>query len=89
MVLHWLLLSRVLESILIPYAGFLQDIEKQVGKRIQALRRRKGLTQDEFANLAGLNRTHVYRLETGQQSITLRTMKIIADALDVRVKGFG
>jgi transcriptional regulator with XRE-family HTH domain len=84
-----LLLSRVLESILIPYAGFLQDIEKQVGKRIQALRRRKGLTQDEFANLAGLNRTHVYRLETGQQSITLRTMKIIADALDVRVKGFG
>jgi transcriptional regulator with XRE-family HTH domain len=64
----------------------LQDIERQVGLRIKALRAKKGITQDQLADLAGLNRTHLYRLESGKQSITLRTMKIVADALDVRVR---
>jgi DNA-binding XRE family transcriptional regulator len=81
-----LLLSRVPESILVHTLGWLQDVQRQVGIKIRALRMEKGLTQDQFANLAGLNRTHVYRLESGQQSVTLRTMKIIADALEVRVR---
>lgn len=44
------------------------------------------MTQDELAERSGLNRTHLYRVETGQQSLTLRTMKMIADALQVRVR---
>jgi hypothetical protein len=28
----------------------------------------------------------MYRLETGRQSMTLRTLKIIADALDVKMR---
>lgn len=64
----------------------MQDIEKIVGKRIAAVRKRNGITQDELAERAGLNRAHLYRLETGKQSMTLRTLKIIADALDVRVR---
>jgi transcriptional regulator with XRE-family HTH domain len=36
--------------------------------------------------MAGLNRTHLYRLESGKQSMTLRTLKLIADTLDVRVR---
>jgi transcriptional regulator with XRE-family HTH domain len=54
--------------------------------KIKALRAKQGLTQDELAERSGLNRVHLYRLETGQQSITLRTMKLIADALEVRVR---
>ena len=54
--------------------------------KIRELRRQKGLTQDEFAALAGLNRTHLYRLESGRQSMTLRTLKIMADALEVRIR---
>ena len=64
----------------------MQDIQRQVGLKIKALRAKKGLTQDALAERAGLNRTHLYRLETGKQSITLRTMKLVADALDVRVR---
>jgi transcriptional regulator with XRE-family HTH domain len=63
----------------------LQEVEEIVGKRIQDLRRKKGFTQDQFAVHAGLNRTHLYRLESGKQSITLRTLKIIADALGVKI----
>ena len=54
--------------------------------RIKAIRAKKGLTQDQLAELAGLNRVHLYRIETGQQSMTLRTLKIIADALDVKMR---
>ena len=55
-----------------------------VGERIAKLRKAKGFTQDQFAEATGLNRTHLYRLETGQQSMTLKTLKLIADALGVR-----
>jgi len=62
----------------------LQDVQKFVGGRIKAIRSRKGVTQDQLAELAGLNRVHLYRIENGRQSMTLRTLKIIADALDVK-----
>ena len=45
----------------------------------------KGWTQEELAWRAGLNRTHLYRLEKGLQSMTLVTLKTIADTLEVRV----
>jgi transcriptional regulator with XRE-family HTH domain len=64
----------------------LQDVERAVGRRIKAVRAQKGLTQDQLAELAGLNRVHLYRIETGQQSVTLRTLRIIADALNVKMR---
>ena len=64
----------------------MQDIHRVVGERIKKARKAKGFTQDEFAERTGLNRVHLYRLETGKQSMTLRTLKVIADALGVRVR---
>jgi transcriptional regulator with XRE-family HTH domain len=61
----------------------LQDINRAVGERIRKLRLKKAITQDQFAELAGLNRVHLYRLESGRQSMTLNTLKTIADALGV------
>jgi transcriptional regulator with XRE-family HTH domain len=81
-----LLLSRVLSSIVLHTLEALQDVEAIVGMKIQELRKKKGFTQDQFAVRAGLNRTHLYRLESGRQSITLRTLKIVADALEIRVR---
>jgi transcriptional regulator with XRE-family HTH domain len=76
----------VLSSIVIHTLGALQDVEVIVGKKIQELRKKKGFTQDQFAAHAGVNRTHLYRLESGRQSITLRTLKIVADALEIRIR---
>ena len=64
----------------------MQDIQKVVGERIRLIRQRKGITQDQLADMAGLNRVHLYRLETGRQSMTIRTLKMIADSLGVRVR---
>lgn len=63
----------------------LQDIERIVGERISELRAKKAWSQDEFAHRAGLNRTHVFRLERGLQSMTLSTLKTVADTLEVRM----
>jgi len=62
------------------------DIERVVAANIRAARKRKGISQDELAELAGLDRAHLYRLESGKQSMTLRTLKIIADTLGLRVR---
>jgi transcriptional regulator with XRE-family HTH domain len=67
----------------------LQDIQKAVGERIPLILQRKGITQDQLADMTGLNRVHLYRLETGRQSMILRTLKMIADSLGVRVRLIG
>jgi transcriptional regulator with XRE-family HTH domain len=62
------------------------DIERVVAENIKAVRKQRGVSQDQLAELAGIDRAHLYRLESGKQSMTLRTLKLIADALQVRVR---
>ena len=76
----------MLQSSIRPRLEALQDVQKVVGRKIKAIRGKKGVTQDQLAELAGLVRVHLYRIETGRQSMTLRTLKIIADALDVKMR---
>jgi transcriptional regulator with XRE-family HTH domain len=64
----------------------LQDINRHVGARIRAIRLKKGITQDQLAELTGLNRVHLYRLENGRQSMTLKTLQRIAETLGVQVE---
>jgi transcriptional regulator with XRE-family HTH domain len=52
----------------------LQDIQVIVGERIKKIRQAKEFTQDQLAELTGLNRVRLYRLESGKQSMTLRTL---------------
>ena len=82
-----MLLSRVLQGSIRPSLNGLQDdIQRVVAERIKKIRKAKGITQEGLAERAGLNRTHLYRLEGGKQSMTLRTLKVIADTLGVRVR---
>jgi transcriptional regulator with XRE-family HTH domain len=66
--------------------GLQDDIQIAVAEKIKKIRKAKGISQDRLAELTGLNRVHLYRLESGKQSMTLRTLKIIADTLEVRVR---
>lgn len=53
--------------------------------RIIALRKRRGLTQEQLAEKAGVGRSHLARLETARQDPTLSTLEKIAKALGVKV----
>lgn len=57
---------------------------KAVGKTIQELRQKKGLTQEQLSGLAALDRTHYSKIERGLRSPTLETVFKIAFALDMK-----
>jgi transcriptional regulator with XRE-family HTH domain len=63
-----------------------QDIQKQVGNNVRALRLKRKVSQDIFAERSGLHRAHVGEIERGECNVTIQTLKIIADTLGVRIR---
>jgi transcriptional regulator with XRE-family HTH domain len=57
---------------------------KDVGRRIAELREVRGLSQSELARKLGISPGNLYRIEQGQQNLTLRTMAKLASTLGVR-----
>jgi transcriptional regulator with XRE-family HTH domain len=62
-----------------------QDIQQHVGATVRALRRKKGWSQDVFADRTGLHRAHIGEIERGESNVTIQTLKTLADALGVRI----
>jgi XRE family transcriptional regulator, regulator of sulfur utilization len=62
-----------------------QEIQKEIGATIRALRLKRSWTQDIFADRSGLNRAHVGEIERGESNVTIQTLKIVADTLGVRI----
>lgn len=53
------------------------------GAAIAAIRERSGLTKTQLATAAGIDRTHLHRIETGERNGTPSQAKAIATALAV------
>ena len=53
------------------------------GERIRALRKQRGLNQDQLAELASLNRVTVAKYESGRVEPGAQALARIADALEV------
>ena len=53
-----------------------------LGKRIRALRQKKGWTQSELAVHLDLSRGHLSDLERGTREVGLITLQVIARGLD-------
>lgn len=58
---------------------------KRIGMRIAELRKAKGFTQEELSIRAGLQRTHVSRIEAGRYAVTIDTLSAIAEQLGCKV----
>ena len=61
------------------------DVRQIVGENIRRYRRDKGLSQQEVANLMGVDRAYISGLELGQRNPTVITLWHAAQALDVEV----
>lgn len=59
------------------------DIVQIVGSTVRRLREERGISQEEFAHLAGLDRSFYGRIERGTQNIALKTLCIVATSLQV------
>lgn len=58
------------------------------GRRVQASRLAREISQEVLAEKAGLDRSTISKIETGRENPTLLTMNDIALALDEAFDGF-
>jgi transcriptional regulator with XRE-family HTH domain len=56
------------------------------GNRIRNLRKTQGLSQEAFADLAGLDRSYVGGVERGERNISLMNIKKFSDALGISIE---
>jgi len=57
-----------------------------LGERIRELRKNRGLTQDQFAELIDVEQKHVSRIELGKSFPTIERLEKISQALNVPLR---
>ncbi len=58
---------------------------KVTGKVIHDLRCRRGISQEVLSGMAGISRSHLSMIETGEKCANVDTLWRIAEALDMRL----
>ena len=62
------------------------DIKQKFGKKIKDLRKIKGMSQEELAFEADLDRTYINSIENGKRNVSLVNIEKLAKALKVNIK---
>jgi transcriptional regulator with XRE-family HTH domain len=63
----------------------MENVRKELGKRIRELRKIKGLTQEELGEKANLSYKFVGELERGTVNVSLDSLFRISQALDIYI----
>jgi transcriptional regulator with XRE-family HTH domain len=61
------------------------DLQATFGRNLAALRRKRGLSQEAFAEVLGVHRTYMGGVERGERNLTLKSVERIAGKLSVPV----
>jgi transcriptional regulator with XRE-family HTH domain len=59
------------------------DVRQRLARNLRKLRQAKGVSQEAFADEAGLHRTYISDLERGSRNPTITVVEKIARALGV------
>lgn len=59
------------------------QLQREVGRNLRRIRKGRGLSQEDFADLLGLHRTYIGGVERGEKNLTLRSIERLADLLGV------
>lgn len=62
-----------------------QAVRDRIGMRVAALRKLHGWSQEELSLRAGLQRSHISRIEAGKYAVTFEVIQAIAEAFDMTV----
>ena len=59
---------------------------QRIGTDISDLRKQRGMTQQQVADIAQMQRNHISRIEAGRYSVGFDTLQTIAEALDADIR---
>lgn len=62
-----------------------KNFNVRIGQRIAELRKEAGMSQAQLAERAGIQRTHLTRIEQGQYEVTGWVLQTIAEALGLTI----
>lgn len=62
------------------------DLEKRFGAKLAHIRKSRKLSQLKLAKIINMNFNYIGQIERGEANVTIKTIKIIANALNVEVK---
>ncbi len=77
------MLAYCIQLVILEKGEFIVDVIKVFSKNVKAYRMQLGLSQEHFAEKAGLHRTYISAIECGKRSISLDNIQKIADALQI------
>ena len=60
-----------------------EDPVAAFARRLRRIRQERGLSQEQLASIAGLDRTYVSSCEAGRRNATIRTIDRLSGALGV------
>ncbi len=62
------------------------DVEKRFGSKLAYVRKSQKLSQMKLAEIVDMNFNYISQIERGEANVTMKTMHILADALNVELK---
>lgn len=60
-----------------------EDVRIRFGKAVRKRRHKLGVSQEEFADMCGLDRTYLSGIERGERNVALVNIEKIAEALHI------
>jgi transcriptional regulator with XRE-family HTH domain len=66
--------------------GILMDIKQEFGKRLAQMRKDRKISQEQLAELSGLNRPYISGIEQGKRNVSLEVIVSLAKALGIQTK---
>lgn len=65
---------------------FNNNIEKKFGAKLAYIRKNRKLSQIKLAELVNMNFNYIGQIERGEANVTIKTMIVLANALNVELK---
>jgi transcriptional regulator with XRE-family HTH domain len=72
----------------VPRQSINTDVDgklRKLGEAIRAFRLERGLSQEALADAAGIDRSHMGKIERGERNVSVLNVARVADALDITI----
>lgn len=63
-----------------------KDFRQELIKKVVEARKKKGLTQEDVANMTGIKRPNISRFESGKENFTIDMLTRIAESVGLTIQ---